>query len=917
MRVRQIIALGAALLLGPVAAAPALAAHRAAARLHRTTVEDPARYVDTFTGTRQTAVDYGNGGGAGNTFPGATAPFGMLQWSPDTVVYQHGGYSYDDRRIRGFSLTHISGAGCGDYGTTPFLPLLGDRPVGAESFSHAQESAAPGSYAVTFDNGLRTELAATARSGIARFSYPAGQTASLLVDAGRAFNDASGSITIGTDTLSGYTDSGGFCGTGNRYRVYFTAVFDHPFSTAGIVQGDRVDTGRRTAGGHSPGIAPQPARTAAAQQAAGNRMRPVHPEAPAAGSGAQAMVSFEPGATVTVRLGLSFTSAAGAAANLAAEQGDPSGGLDRVRDASRAAWNELLGRIAVAGGTEPDRRLLYTALYHSLLHPSALSDTDGSYPGMDGTVHRTAAGRVQYADFSGWDVYRSQVQLVALLDPARASDIAQSLLEQGVQAGYFDRWTLAAGGTGVMVGDPLPVIAASVHAFGATDFDAAELLRRALAGRADGRERPGHQAYDTLGYLPVGTPGEWGPAAGTLEYTSADFALAQLAGRLGDGADHEALLRASANWRNLFNPVGRYLQPRDADHGWPAFDPASGDHYTEGNGAQYTWMVPYNHRGLFDAMGGDGAVVPRLDAFFQQLNAGPERPYAYLGNEPSLNTPWAYDYAGRPDRTADVVRTALTTLFSAEPDGEAGNDDLGEMSSWAVWAALGLYPQAPGRAELVLASPLFPQTTITRGTGVSIDISAPAASRAARYVHGLRVDGRPSTRPWLGEELVARGGTLDYDLAAVPDPVWGHDPADAPPSFDVGPAAPPTGPITGAAAKCLDAGGAGDGGTPVRLRTCDGSDAQHWTLAGDGTVRALGRCLDALQDGTADGTQVQVSGCDGTGAQQWWPRPNGSLYHPAAGRCLDLPSSRSADGTLLQLYDCNGTGAQRWRVPTG
>ncbi|WP_181442325.1 GH92 family glycosyl hydrolase [Streptomyces tateyamensis] len=926
MRARQIIALGAAVLLGPVAAVPVAATPAlavpgpAAARAHRTVVDDPAQYVNPFTGTKQGAVDFGNGGGSGNTFPGATTPFGMLQWSPDTVTYQHGGYQYDDQRIRGFSLTHISGAGCGDYGTTPFLPLLGDRPVGAESFSHAHESAAPGSYAVTFDNGLRTELATTARSGIARFSYPAGQTASLLVDAGRAFNQASGSVTIGSDTITGYTDSGNFCGTGNRYRVYFSAVFDHPFTKAGIVNDGRMDTGRHTAEGGSPGIAPQPARTAEAQAALAEGRRgsqqPVHPEAPAAGSGAQAMVSFAPGATVTARVGISFTSAAGARANLAAEQPDPALGLDQVRDASRSAWNDMLGRIAVAGGSDQDRRLLYTALYHALLHPSALSDTDGSYPGMDGQVHRTPVGKVQYADFSGWDVYRSQMQLVALLAPERASDIAQSVLNQGVQAGYFDRWTLANGGTGVMTGDPLPMIAASIHAFGATDFDAAELLRRSLAGRRDGRERAGHQVYDSMGFVPTGTGGEWGPAADTLEYSSADFALSQLADRLGDHGDHDALLRTSANWRNQFNADSHYIQPRNADHGWPAFDPSSQSNYTEGNGAQYTWMVPYNHRGLFDAMGGDQAVVSRLDFFFQQLNAGPNAPHAYLGNEPSLNTPWAYDYAGRPDRAADVVRTALTTLFGTGPDGEVGNDDLGEMSSWAVWAALGLYPQVPGRAELVLASPLFPQTTITRGNGVSIDISAPAASRAARFVHGLRVNGQPSTRPWVNAELVTEGGTLDYDLGTDPDPSWGHDPADAPPSFDVGPARPATGPITGLAAKCVDVDHSRGAGTPVQLWVCDGTGAQSWTTAGDGTIRALGLCLDALHSGTANGTQVQVWFCNGTGAQQWWPRPDGSIYSPAAGRCLDVPNSNTADGTHLQLYDCNGTGAQRWTVPT-
>src|SRR6266545_1683939 len=256
-----VLAATAALVLaGPVAVAlPAAAATMSPSTGRRAAVAvtDPAQYVNTFVGTKPGATDFGNGGGAGNTFPGADAPFGMIQWSPDTVTYQHGGYFYDDNRIRGFSLTHISGAGCGDYGNVPFMPVLGSSPVSYYTFSHANEAAAPGSYAVTFDNGLRTELAATQRSGVARFIYPASsQQASLYVDAAKAFNSASGSITIGTNTLSGYQDSGGFCGAGNRYRLHFHVTFDRPFATAATVANGTVDAARRSASGRSAGIAP-------------------------------------------------------------------------------------------------------------------------------------------------------------------------------------------------------------------------------------------------------------------------------------------------------------------------------------------------------------------------------------------------------------------------------------------------------------------------------------------------------------------------------------------------------------------------------------------------------------------------------------------------------------------------------------
>ncbi|MER8186533.1 GH92 family glycosyl hydrolase [Kitasatospora sp. NPDC094015] len=881
-------------------------------------IEDPARYVNTYVGTRPGGPDYGIGGEAGNTFPGAAAPLGMVQWSPDTATYQNGGYSYDDQRIRGFSLTHVSGAGCGDYGNVPFMPVLDGVPVDFAAFSHADETASPGAYAVTFGNGVRTELAATRRSGIARFSYPAGHTASLTVDAGRAFNHASGSIEVGRDSLSGWTESGGFCGTGNHYRLYFSVVFDRPFSTSGILTDGRLDTGRRSASGESEGIAPQPARTAEAQAAAAR----AGAQAPAAtASPAKALVSFDTSTdrSVTARVGISFVSVEGARANLAAEQGP--GGFDRVAAGARDAWNGMLGRIAVGGGTTTQRRVLYTALYHAMLHPSVLSDVDGRYPGFDGQVHTTRPGQhAQYADFSGWDVYRSQTQLLALLAPEEAADIAQSIVEQGAQGGYFDRWTLANGGTGVMVGDPLPIIAAGIHAFGATGFDAAALVRLATAGRRDARERPAFGPYDALGFVPDGSAGVWGPAATTLEYASADFAVAQLAARIGDRGTHELLLRRSANWRNLLHEQTGYLQPRRADHGWPAFDPSQREGFVEGNGAQYAWMVPFNHRGLFDAMGGNEAVATRLDAFFTELNAGPAAPHAFLGNEPSLKTPWAYLYAGHAHRTQDVVRRALTTLFTDAPEGLVGNDDLGEFSAWAVWAALGMYPQAPGRAELVLASPLFPAVTVRRGEhGPAIGISAPGASAEVRYVHRLTVDGRPSTRPWVGEDFVRDGGRLRYTLAAEPDPAWGADPADAPPSFDVGPDTAAGGPVTGRAdsgeVRCLDVGPDGSAdGAPAREATCDGGAGQRWTVARDGTLRALGRCLDVSGSRSDPGAPVQLWHCNGTGAQQWWPRADGSLVAAPSGLCLG-PADGAAGDTGLRLRECGRAGGRQWQVP--
>jgi predicted alpha-1,2-mannosidase len=871
-------------------------------------VSDPAQYVNPLVGTKPGGPDFGHGGGAGNTFPGAVAPFGMLQWSPDTVTHQHGGYHYDDNRIRGFSLTHLSGPGCSDFGNIPFMPTLGTSPVSQYTFSHANEITQPGYYSVAFDNGLRTELTANQRSGVARFTYPAGQRASLSVDAARAFNAASGSITIGTNSLSGYTDSGGFCGAGNRYRLHFTVTFDQSFSTAGVVdEQGKVDESRRTIEGKSAQQLPAEPKTAQTQNLPPPPAVTTQDVQPFAAS---AFVSFN-SSTVTARVGISFVSLDGAKANLSAETGAKT--FDEVRSAARTAWNGWLGRINVTGGTTTQLRTLYTSLYHSLLHPNVFSDVDGRYTGFDNQVHTTTG--VQYANYSGWDVYRSQIALVALLAPNEASDIAQSAVNQAAQGGYFDRWTVANGGTGVMNGDPMAIIVSTVHAFGGTAFDTAQALQRMVAGVDNIRQRPGWLQYNDYGYVPTGLPDVWGSASTTLEYTSADFAISQLAGRLGDTATAERFLRRAQNWRNLFESGGKYVKPRNTDLSWPSFDPVQENEYVEGNAAQYTWMVPYNHRGLFDAMGGNATVVSRLDTFFTELNAGPKKPYAYLGNEPTLNTPWAYTYAGAPAKTQDVVRRALTSIFTPVPEGLVGNDDLGEMSSWAVWAALGMYPEAPGRADLVLASPQFPQTTITRGNGKTITITAAGASDSAKYVQSLRVNGTATTKPWLTSAFVASGGTLDFTLGTAASS-WGSAAADAPPSFDVGPTPARSGAITGLSAKCADADPAVTGnGAPVRLWDCNTSAAQQWTLASDGTVRAAGRCLDVSGSSRSNSAKVQLWECNGTGAQQWWPKANGSLVNPPSNRCLDVPNSSTTNGIQLQIYDCNSSAAQQWKVP--
>jgi len=766
-------------------------------------VDDPAAYVDPLVGTA-------NGG---NTVPGAVVPFGMVSWSPETTRGDAtrrpapGGYQYDATRVRGFSLTHLSGTGCrGASGDVPFLPWVGeveDSPSADRDdrrfsvrFSHANERAEAGYYQVRLASGVNVELTATTRTGSGRFTFPPGEKAAVLVrtsDSEVGSSDAVARVDPAARTVSGRVSSGNFCGyidpvtRKSYYTLYFLAEFDRSFSETG----SWVDTML------------EPAATEARGGTGwGDDGYPV----PGKGSGVWVGFDTADGTEVNVRVGISYVSLDNARANLEAENGTGAT-FDAVRGSARRAWNERLRGILVGGGAEDRLRIFYTALYHVLLHPNVFSDVTGEYAGMDGRVHTVSEGNgAQYANFSGWDVYRSQLQLVTLLDAEVGSDIAQSLLNQADQnGGVWDRWTHNTGATHVMEGDAAAPAVAGIHAFGGTGFDAsaafASLSRAARVPTAlDSSDvgcrvmcpgqRPSLDRWLTLHYIPASS-NAWGGAGETLEDVTADFALAQLAARLGDTASHAEFQERSGYWRNVFNPqaseAGGYVQDRNADGSWTEFDAASSRGFAEGSSAQYTWMVPFDARGLFDAMGGDSVAVRRLDDFFRTPDGGWALTglgglHAEMDNEPSVATPWLYMYAARPDRTQETVRQVLDVLWQDRPHGIPGNDDLGAMSSWYVWAAMGMYPAIPGRAELLLTAPVFPRIEIRRRDGTSIRIDAPGAETAP-WVRGLGVDGEPWTRSWLPESLVARGGTLRFTLSDTPDPRWGRGPDDVPPSF--------------------------------------------------------------------------------------------------------------------------------------
>ncbi len=730
------------------------------------------------TGTAQ-GVQWGDN----NTFPGAVAPFGMIQWSPDTGDGRHvAGYGDDGKRISDFSVDHISGAGCAYGGDFAMMPIPSGEPTSppssrsayAQSFSHANETAKPGYYGVTFDNGLKVEVTTTARSGFGRFVYPDGKPETLMINAASDINgsEASGiSINPATRELSAWSFGGHFCGKDEVRAIYLYAVFDRPFESWSTWSNHVLIPGATNGTGTASGT----------------------------------YITFKTSKhqTVLAKVGISYVSAANAKANVEAEipVSVTSKGFDQAVQSASDEWNNWLNKIQVGGGTPDEMETFYSMLYHTLLGPVTVSDVNGQYVGYDGKVHTTGDGRVQYGIFSGWDIYRSECQLLAMLAPKEAGDMAQSLLMDFEQGGAFPRWGVITEDSGVMMGDPAAPIIADIHAFGATNFDAASSLKGLVraatdpsvrAPRTDTNERDALADYLKLGYVPKDQNGGYGNVSMTLEYASADFALSQFAKALGDESDGATLLEHAQNWRNLFNPGTGYIQMRQRDGQWaPDFANNverydNNQVYVEGTAGQYLWMVPFDELGLAQLMGGPDVAAKRLDAFFTKLNVGgggTDGWMAWLGNEPCLETPWIYDFLGQPWNAQKIVRRAVNELYSSGNAAYPGNDDVGEMSSWYVFSALGMYPELPGSDILVLGSPLFPKAALHLPGG-DVTITGHGAAKDAPYVQSLMMDGKAWNKPWIRYSDISSGGALVYELSDAANTNWGSSLSDAPPSFN-------------------------------------------------------------------------------------------------------------------------------------
>ncbi|MCW7941461.1 hypothetical protein AAW14_04980 [Streptomyces hygroscopicus] len=785
-------------------------------------VKDPASLVNPLIGTS----------GAVDTFPGPDMPAGMVQWGPDTTPDRPdgGGYEYNDNKISGFSLTHLSGPGCPVAGDLPILPVtgalsgnLGNASVG---FSHDDEKAGVGYYKVTDTNGVKTELTDTTRAGLGTFTFPAGLQANLLFKLSGSATQVDGTRVrvVNNKEISGAIDSGHFCGASNRYTLHFDIRFDRPFTTSGTWVGSTINPSATSLKAGKVQQTPQASKSAPLKErhftvpvkpaptihGSGGKASGSPSPAPSAGAtpgssaaskaaqppttGANGMyLTFDTSSTPTVsaKVGISYTSDAGAADNLTTEI--KNWNLDAVEQANHDAWNAVLNKIQVGGGSSDQQLQFYTALYHTLLHPNVFSDDNGQYMGMDNQVHKLTGGQqAQYANYSGWDTYRSQTQLMALVEPKVASDVVTSMLNGYDQTGLLPKWASNNGESYVMVGDPAAGIVADAYAFGAKGFDTAKALA-AMEHEATvpNNDRPGESVRDAMGYLPLdendyGCCNFYGPVSTQLEYDSADYALAAFAKSLGRTAVYEKFATRANDWMNVFNPQTGYMQGKNKNGQFAGgFTPGTSNGFVEGTSAQYTPMVPFDLKQLIQARGGDKAYSSFLDSLLGNIT-NPGNTNANLSNEPSVEIPWEYDYTGQPWKTQAAVREVQQGLYFNAPVGSFGNDDLGAMSSWYVWSELGMYPETPGTDTLALGSPAFPVAKVTFAGGKSVRINAPQAAPNAPYVQSLDVGGKEWQTSWLTYQQLKGAGTIDFTLGTQPNTSWASNPLAAPPSDTTG-----------------------------------------------------------------------------------------------------------------------------------
>lgn len=710
---------------------------------------DYTQWVNPFIGTDFT----------GNTYPGAQAPFGMVQLSPDNGLPgwdRISGYFYPDSTIAGFSHTHLSGTGAGDLYDISFMPVTlpyqeAEAPLGIYSkFSHADEEASAGYYRVKLkDYRIDVELTATERCGIQRYTFPEGESA-VFLNLKKAMNwdftNDSYIEVIDSCTIQGYRFSEGWA---RDQHVYFRTRFSKPFASV------EIDT------------------TA------------IHLKGERVGTAYVARFNFHmaEGEQIVLSTALSGVSMEGAARNMEVEAAHDD--FDKYLAEAKDNWNRQLGKIELTDGDKDDRVNFYTALYHTMLAPTIYSDVDGAYYGPDKKIHHTD-GWVNYGTFSLWDTYRAAHPLFTYTEPQRVNDMVKSFIAFYEQNGRLPVWNFWGSETDMMIGYHAVPVIVDAYLKGIGDFDADKALEACVA-TANLDSYRGIGLYKKLGYIPYNVKDEFNAEnwslSRTLEYAFDDYCIAQMAQKMGKTQLADEFYKRSQNYHNVFNPASGFMQPID-DKGvfQPRFSP---DEYTahicESNGWHYLWSVQQDIKGLIALVGGKDRFAEKLDSMFTYLPAGEEElplfstgmigQYAH-GNEPSHHVIYLYNKVRQPWKTQKYAAQVMHDLYFNAPAGLCGNEDCGQMSAWYVFSAMGFYPVNPVSGEYEIGTPLFPEMRMHLDNGKTFTVLAPQVSRENIYIQSVKVNGQPYDKSYITHKLIMDGATVEFEMGAQPGTIW-------------------------------------------------------------------------------------------------------------------------------------------------
>jgi len=747
--------------------------------------QEPADYVNPFIGASTSVGAAGIYHGLGKTFPGAATPFGMVQLSPNTITGgdNGSGYSYEHTTIEGFAFTQMSGVGWyGDLGNFLVMPGTGPLQTAAGRAAHPEEGyrsayskqderAAAGYYAVKLkEHNINAEMAAAPHSGIMRFTFPANQQSRIQIDLARRVGGTSTwqeVKVIDDHTIAGYmkcTPEGGGWGNGDgkaNYTVYFYAQFSKPLSKYGVWSADIPDGWtRKREDIESERYQQQIARAAVlpgVKEKAGKHL------------GFYTEFATTEQEAVLMKAGISFVSIDGAKANLEAEI--KGWDFDGVQRDAWQLWNEALGKMTVTGGSEEEKAVFYTALYHTMIDPRNFSDVDGRYIGGDGKVH-TAQGFHKHTIFSGWDVFRSQMPLQTIINPAVVNDMINSLVSLADESGqhYLERWEFLNAYSGCMIGNPAVSVITDAYAKGIRGFD----VQKAYTYAKNSVEKFGNgsKGYSTGG-LSVSL---------TLEYAYFDWCFGQLAGMLGKGADEKTYTARSSNYRNVFDTAKHWFRPRNDDGSWQDWPKdgrmQQGYGTIESSPYQQGWFVPQDVPGMISLMGGKEKVLADLTTFFDKVPANMMwNDYYNHANEPVHHVPFLFNRLGAPWLTQQWTREICARAYHNSVEGLVGNEDVGQMSAWYVLAASGLHPVCPGSPRYEITSPVFDTVAIQLDPaytkGGQFSIITRRNSPANRYIQRAWLNGKPYNHCYIDHASIAAGGTLILEMGAKPNKSWG------------------------------------------------------------------------------------------------------------------------------------------------